>query len=154
MMTITPVQTRTIREATAADLPRILEMGRDFLRASLYRDFFAENPDQMTTLAMRLMREPMSAILLALHDDRPVGMLGLVCYRHFISDEPIAGEVFYWVDAAARGIGVRLLRAAERWAHDHGATAMQMIAPDPRAEQLYSALGYRPVERTFQRSLR
>lgn len=153
MLTITPVQTRTIREATADDLPRVVEMGRDFLQASTYRTLYAENTTQMGLLAMRLILDPQSAILLAMHDDRAVGMIGLIAYRHFISDEPIAGEVFYWVDEGSRGAGVRLLRAAERWAREHGALAIQMIAPDDRAERLYTALGYQPVERTFQRSL-
>lgn len=142
----------TIRCATTADVPRIVEMGATFLRESSYA-MFLKNADQLTALAHKLIAGDQSAFLLIEKGDRIVGMLGIVAYDHFVSGDRTAGEVVYWVETAARGCGVRLLRAAEAWARAHGAVLMQMVSPTPRVDQLYARLGYAPIERVFQRAL-
>jgi GNAT superfamily N-acetyltransferase len=143
----------TIRPGTAEDLPAIVAMGRDFLAASPYAPHFAENQVQMQALATQLIAADTAAILVAEQDGAIVGMLGIIASPHFISGEMTAGEVFWWVDPAHRGGGVRLLRAAEAWAQARGAVAMQMIAPNDRVGEFYERVGYQPIERTFIRRL-
>jgi hypothetical protein len=56
----------------------------------------------------------------------------------------------WWVEPAARGCGLALLKRAERWALETGATAIQMSAPEARVGRLYERRGYRLVEMTYQ----
>lgn len=142
-----------IRPATSEDIPRIVAMGLTFLRASSYRSIFLENAEQIAALATRLIGSPDGDVLLVERDAQVVGMIGMVVFDHFISGQRTASEVVYWVDEAARGAGVRLLRAAEQWAKTHDAVLMQMISPEPRVDLLYQRLGYAQIERIFQRTL-
>lgn len=141
-----------IRPATHADIPTLVAMGRQFREQTAYRDLIAEAPEQMANLC-RLLIDGAGAILVLETDGFVVGMIGLHCAPHFFSGEPVAGEVFWWVDPEHRGGGLRLLKAAEQWAREQGATVLQMIAPDGRVEQLYERLGYRAIERTYYRKL-
>ena len=160
-LALAPCNTTTritcIRSARETDLDRIVEMGRRFLASTSYRDVIADNPSQMARLATGLLDHAQGTILVAERVTSPdplpqvVGMIGLFAFEHPIAGERIAGELFWWVEPAHRGIGLRLLRAAEQWAHDHGATALQMIAPTPDVERLYERLGYARVEVHYQR---
>lgn len=141
-----------IREATLADIPALTRMGLAFLRTSGYRSFVRENPAQIAVLAERLITTQ-GVVLLAERHGVAVGMIGLVAGPHFISGDLFVGEVIYWIEPTARGLGVRLLRAAERWAAAYGALTMQMISPNARVDALYERFGYQPVERTFQRTV-
>jgi GNAT superfamily N-acetyltransferase len=142
-----------IRLATLSDVDAIVAMGLAFLRQSDYRTHIAENPDQMRVLAHHLLNSPDGAFFVADHDGRLVGVLGIIAYAHHMSGERTAGELVWWVDPAKRGIGLRLLKAAEQWAKDQGAVTLQMIAPTEDVERLYTRLGFSPVERTYQRRI-
>lgn len=141
------------RFATRADLDAIVAMGRRFLAASSYRAHVAENPEQMRILAAMLIDGHESVIIVAEDASGLVGMIGLLLYDHPMSGARVCGELFWWVEPEKRGIGVRLLKDAERWAKAHGAFALAMIAPTPEVETLYERLGYQAVERAYQRAL-
>lgn len=144
---------RAIRPADVTDLPAVVALGQRFLAEAEYRGVIAENPAQMEALALRLITGDDATVLLVEHDGEPVGMIGLLFYPHLISAEPLAGELFWWVNPERRRDGVRLLRAAETWARDRGAMFMQMVAPNGRVGQFYEALGYVKVETMYQRTL-
>lgn len=131
-----------IREATVADLPALLEMGRAFRQQTVYARRIPENLDRMAALAERLAVTQDGTVLVLERDGRLVGMIGLALFDHHLSGERTAGEVFFWVDPAHRGHGVRLLRRAEAWAKAQGATTLQMVAPTPDVETLYRRMGY------------
>lgn len=143
----------SVRTADLSDVQRIVEMGTEFLRESRYRSAFLENPAQIETLARQIIGSEHGVVLLLEKADRVVGMIAVIAYDHFISGQRVVGEVVYWVEAAARGLGLRLLKAAEAWAKTEGAVLMQMISPEPRVDALYQRLGYAPIERIFQRAL-
>ena len=140
-----------IRQATASDVPRLVEMGRRFRSETGYARVLAENPQKMTELATQLTS--LGCLLVSERAGQLVGMLGYFVYPHFISGEQTAGEVFWWVEPECRGEGVKLLREAEKRARESGAERMQMIAPTDRVANLYKRLGYEFVEASYQRSL-
>jgi GNAT superfamily N-acetyltransferase len=143
----------TIRPATLADVPRLVAMGRQQLAAT-YGDAIADAPAALEALATQLVTTPTCACFVADQAGAVVGMIGLVAYAHPCAGAPTAGEVMWWVDPAARGIGAALLKRAERWACETGASQIQMIAPaggDPRVGLLYQRRGYRALETTYQR---
>jgi len=144
---------RVIRPATMEDVPALVAMGRQFAQTEMYRDVLRENPEQMAIVAGNLIGHESGAILVLERDGILVGMIGLVCTLHFLSGEMYAGEVFWWVTPGQRGDGVRLLRAAESWAIEHGAKALQMIAPTERVGQFYDRMGFTRTEISYQKEL-
>jgi GNAT superfamily N-acetyltransferase len=143
-----------IREATEADVPRMVEMGLRFQRSSRYAALLAENPAQMEALARRTVTDPSTTALLAVQDDDAVvGMICLFAYVHHISGEMTGGELAFWVEPRARRAGLGLLAAAETWAAQQGCTVLEVVSPDERVDRLYTHLGYAPSERSFRKTL-
>lgn len=142
-----------VREATLADVPRIVAMGRRFITETGYAARIPVNPTQMQAFVERLIDGEFATVFVADEGGDVIGMIGAFTYQHPISDEFLASEVFWWVEPERRGSGLRLLRAAERWARAKGAVKLQMIAPTPEVERIYAALGYDKVETTYAREL-
>jgi GNAT superfamily N-acetyltransferase len=142
-----------IREATLADLPRLVEMGVRFIAQTAYAELVQADPERMQSIAEGVLEASNGTVFVSEHDGTITGMIGVLVYPHPFSNEPTGFDLFWWVEPEARGHGVRLMRAAEAWAKARGATKMQMVAPSPRVEELYARLGYRPIEVAYQRSL-
>jgi RimJ/RimL family protein N-acetyltransferase len=140
-----------IRPAVEADIPRLVEMGRRFLASSPYSKFLPENPESMRVLIAQLVG--WGTLLVSEAEGNVTGMIGFMVFNHPMSGEKIGGEIFWWVDPEARGIGLELLKQAEQAVREAGGKKMQMIAPDEGIEKLYQRLGYSQVETTYQRSL-
>jgi GNAT superfamily N-acetyltransferase len=144
----------TIRAATTADLPALVTMGRRFL-AMLYTDRLKDAPDRLDALASQLVGDANSLVLVSEQAGEVVGMIAMVCYEHPMSGDPMAVEMFWWVEPEQRGDGMRLFRRARAWAKARGARILQMIAPatNPDVAAMYDRLGFVPMETTYQRSL-
>ncbi len=140
-----------IRPATLADLPRLVEMGVAFLRSSTYAAIFPEDPARIAAVMGAFITDADKRALVATSGDRVVGLILACVYDQPWSGERSVGEFCWWVDPDARGIGLRLLRAIEQWAQQEHAVVIQLAAPTPAVEQLYTRLGYVPVERHFQK---
>lgn len=142
-----------IRAALLADVPRIVEMGRQFLAASPYSQWYAEAPEKMRDLAVGLIQQAGSTILVVEDAGLVTGMIGLTVFEHPISGERMATEHFWWMDDAHRGAGVDLLQQAEAWAKRHGATALQMMAPNKLVARYYRMAGFEQVETIHQKRI-
>ena|ERR1051326_1213076 len=144
-----------IREATDADIPRLIEMGRRFQGATSYDASVTENGASLAALCVRLIESDAGLLLVADADGLPVGMIGAFLFPHHFSGRLTVGEVFFWVEPEHRGCGVRLLRRAERWAQERGALQIQMIRPQDAVSvgTLYERLGYRPLEVAYAKEL-
>lgn len=147
--------TTQIRPARVEDLPRCVEMARHFLAASSYAGGLIENPAQFADVGARLIDHPESTLLIADRSGEAVGMIGVYVYSHPYSAERFASELFWWVEPDARGCGLQLLRMAEEWAMLHGATRMQVVAPqsNPALGLVYERLGFTELETHYQRTL-
>jgi GNAT superfamily N-acetyltransferase len=140
-----------IRPATEPDIPRLLKMGARFIAETPYKNHIFANPEQMEKLAKQLMAS--GGVLVYERDGELIGMLGYVVFPHYVSGELIAGEVFWWVEPEARGIGRELMKVAEEQARAAGAKRFQFVAPTERVAKLYERLGYERVEVMYQRAL-
>ena len=140
-----------IREAKIDDIPRIVAMGKLFRESTPYSMFIGENSNRMAELAKTLIAG--HGVLVSERDGQLTGMLGFLRYSHFISGDPLAGEVFWWVDPDRRGEGVKLLIEMERRAKQDGAKFVQMIAPSKKVAGFYGKMGYEYVEETWQKNL-
>lgn len=142
-----------IREAIRSDVPAIVAMGERFASDTDYRDRLTVVPTQLAATAEHLIANDEAVMLVAEREGAVIGMLALLLYPHPMSGERVASEIVWWVEPEHRGSGLRLLRAAERWACEHGAAVLHMIAPNDRIGALYQRLGYVPVETAWQRRI-
>lgn len=143
----------TIREATVEDIPALVEMGKRFRAETRYVGIVEENAEQMAETARRLIESPSGVVFVACDASIPIGMIGMMAYPDHISGARVAGEVFWWMEPEARGHGLRLLRAAEKWAKEQCASSIQMVAPDERVEYLYRRLGYSRIETSYGKAV-
>ena len=142
-----------IRKAEPADMGRIVEMGTRFVEETTYREHVSIDPQRLTGTVVDLATNPNGVILVSENGNHVDGMIAMLMYEHPYSGIMTAFELVWWVDPEARGTGRQLLSAAEGWAREMGAKAVQMVAPNLRVGALYERLGYRPIETSYQRSL-
>lgn len=154
----------TIREATAADIADLIALGLRFRATTTYADILAENPAQMQATAAQLIADPHAVIFVS--EDRSglvSGMVGLQGFTHPISGDWTVGESFLYVMPEARGHGALLIRQAEQWSRNQGATQLHVSAPSapqrgrtydrPPVGLLYERLGYRVIEMGYTKKL-
>lgn len=143
-----------IRPARPEDVPAIVQMGLRFL-ADVYAGKIAHpDPDRMARTAGWLIDDdPTRALLVSEADGAVTGMIGVFVFDHAMTGERMASELMWWVEPSHRGHGLRLLTAARLWAKAAGATTIQMIAPTPEVEVLYTRLGYMKIESAYAGAL-
>ncbi len=143
----------TIREATLADVPQLVEMGRAF-RLAVYDGSVEDNPEQMAETAAMFVASPTCVIFVSEGVGGELsGMLGLVWHRHFISGAATVSEAFWWSEAP--GAGMRLLKRGQQWARERGATRFQMVQPasNARLGTFYEGLGFALIEHGWELTL-
>ena len=133
-----------IREATVEDIPRIVELGAEFLAYSPYRHH-ALDREAFASFAHGLIASEDGVVLLS--DDGMFG--GLITGLYFNPAIRVASELFWW----ARKEGRQLREAFEAWARDRGAEEVHMTGLlDERAAtiaKVFKRAKYAPSEVAF-----
>lgn len=144
-----------IRLAKESDIPRITELGREYLLEGPYREQITDNPSAVWTFSKWLLSQE-NARVLVLEEGGVQGVLAFVIYPHYYGGELCASELIWCVDKAHRGRGsMELLWTAEKMAYDMGAVRMQLTAPTPEIGKLYEhCRGYSLVEIGYQAKLK
>lgn len=145
-----------IRNATEADIPRIVEMSRKFYATTRYADLVGMDDDTVAALARQLM----DSVMLVHETDGSIdGMVGLVVAPFmFNGASKVAYEVVWWVDPMAQGAGVgkALLAAVEPACRARGADAVVMVhlaTSPPQAAALYERAGYQHSETSYSKRI-
>ena len=132
-----PIEIHPLREAELPTIER--ELGLDVAAPGKHRDRFARQQERSVVY------------LVAWLNDRPVGH-GLVKWQgadnpelHSIHDCPDIEDLFVNPTVRSRGIGSRLLEAAENLARERGYAKIGLAVgvENPRAHALYESRGYR-----------
>jgi GNAT superfamily N-acetyltransferase len=142
-----------IRRAIPDDLERIVEMGMRFVAETGYQDLIQVRPEKLADTVLSIVTNPDGVVFVSESGDQVTGMIAMLAFDHPYSGTRTASEAVWWVDPEHRGVGLRLLRAAEDWAKENGAKVMQMVAPTEEIGALYARLGFKPIETSYQRSL-
>lgn len=138
--------------ATFDDWEDFLEMGHEFYTQSGYSDM----GDFNETLLLEVFEKLIANESLIMGDG---GMIGWLVFPVFMTGRMVAQELFWWVDQDKRktGLGLKLLKAAEKKAKEQGAQHMLMLCLDrldgEKVAKLYGAMGYESREQTFMRAL-
>lgn len=147
-----------IREATTQDIPRLIEMGRQFLLSGPYKDVIEDHPETPRQLAEKLLGLPESAkVIVAENRGAISGVLAFIVYPHFYSGRPTAQEIIWLTDPEERKKfpfdGIALFSYAQKVAKEMGAEYMQFTAPTHEVAQLYELKGYTQIEVGYQKRL-
>jgi GNAT superfamily N-acetyltransferase len=139
----------TIREATMEDVPVLSEL--------LGQLGYPSAPAAVRARLERMLEEPGQHVLVADLDGRVVG-LATVIVRHVISnDAPFArlASVVVADGYRSRGIGQKLVEAAEDIGRDARCYAIEVTSGDhrSRAHDFYRRLGYEERPRRFMKAL-
>lgn len=136
-----------IRNATAGDIPALIELGTLMYLESRYSENSPFDADKCAELAQNLIYSPSGCVLVAEKDGQIIGWLGGGIAEQFFSHQLMAFEYGLFVAPEHRGgsAGPRLARAFIDWSKEHGAAVINMgITTGVHAErtgQLYSRLG-------------
>lgn len=136
-----------IRPMTVEDIPRLIEMGRDFHKESDQYNLYSFCEEKLWDMGIAALEE--SHQMCIVHDRNGVdGMLYGFAYEQFFSRDMSASEVFVFVSQDARGalIGKRLIKAFELWAASLGVKEMRVGVSagitTERTVGFYEKLGY------------
>lgn len=108
---------------------------------------FAFDLDVMDGVLTRMIGDGRASVLMT---DR--GVIGGILQPAYCDPSWVyAVEMFWW----ARGDGLALLRAFERWAQQAGASEVRMtsLAALPRADRLLRRVGYAPAEVSYSKAV-
>lgn len=136
-----------IRNATAGDIPVLIELGTRMYLESRYSQNSPFDADKCAELAQSLIYSPSGCVLVAEKDGHVIGWLGGGIAEQFFSRQLMAFEYGLFVAPEHRGgsAGPRLARAFIDWSKEHGAAVINMgITTGVHAERtghLYSRLG-------------
>lgn len=129
--------------ATEADLPLIVELGREAHVGSIWDGLAEFDAESFEASARHLMEGEDSEVFVC---DR--GTFWIARFPLFFNHaEAVAHEVFFY----ATRHGDALRREAEAWAGPGLQTICRHEKTDPRLDILYRRAGYQPIERTFIR---
>ena len=147
-----------IRLATADDMDALLEMGRNFVAATV-EDSMGFDAESLKGTMLALIDSDDGALFVA-EGDGLIGMIGGILYpAYFNKGQKTGQELFWWVEPQSRGgkDAVQLMRALMQWAQEAGAGTFSMLSIEPlridSVERLYLRNGFKPLERTYMKVL-
>ena len=142
-----------IRDATVADVPRLVNLGCAFMSESSYADHLSVNKQAMAKLFLMLVRAEHGRLIVDEHEGKIVGMIGVLATFHPHSDDQCLSELLWYVSPAHRGSGVRLLHAAEQWGRTVGARKFLVVSPNSKVSEFYRRCGFARLEEQFIKDL-
>jgi GNAT superfamily N-acetyltransferase len=143
----------TVRELAPSDKPSILALALESWSDAPFRDE-TPNAERIEASADWFIGSADAKGWLLVDGETIRGVLGVLFTNHLFTGRRIGIQWWWWVQPSARnGSGLLLLREAEKWAKEHGATALQLLAPSPAFRSLCERLDYNPVEMMYQKEL-
>lgn len=144
-----------IRDATHADIPRLLILGEQMHAESRYRGL-PYSAEKMAGLFAGLVDGGDGCLLVAEKAGGVVGVFAGWCAPHYFTDARVASDFGLFVEPAHRGgaLAALLLRRFVAWARDRGAVLIDAgITTGVHLEattRMYCGLGFVPVGTVFE----
>lgn len=148
-----------LRIADGNDIPELKRMALNFKAHSPYKDFPVDEDKIQEFLGKIIEAAPKDAIILmAIVDDKPVGMLVGLSAEFIFSRDKYASELAWWVDPEFRGsAGKELQEAFAYWAKKVGCKYLSMALLEnedaKKIKKIYKKLGLVPAEQTWIREI-
>lgn len=139
-----------IREATVADIPRLLEMGKRFADDAGVTARVGWDEASVIALLNNLIESPGGILLIGEHS-----MFGGLIYRHPFNANCVVFQEMFWRSEGREGL--RAFYTALDRAKELGATHCAMMATEgsepERVSALYTRMGFAPFDRAFIKEL-
>ncbi len=128
------------------------------------REFYASSKflhgfelERFVNLWTGFLESGTGVIFVAIHGEEIVGAIGGIAHQDLYNGRMLASEMFWRVNDGERGEGVRLYRAFERWAEEHGCQRIIMaylhdVMPE-KVARFYERLGFVAVETHYSKTL-
>lgn len=145
-----------IRLLTSSDLDEAMDLLQKFRDSApvpgrLDRSVFSANWNQLFELGA-------GTIIGYFSENKLIGCIGLILSKDINDADMVAQEAFWFVDPSKRGIGIKLLMWAEKWAKDNGFVRILMghlnNEEGKHLPSIFSRLGYSPAEVTYVKTLK
>ncbi len=136
------------------DLDQVRNGILDFIARMDYHDFLPETSHGIVAGLERLLNLPEVEILVAEHNGRLVGGIGMI-YAPCLWNLGLlnAEELFWWVsEDAPSSTALRLLRSVQAEAKKRGCKmiSMKSLTSSPETiDKVYRKMGLRPVDKTY-----
>ena len=106
---------------------------------------------------MGLLEAEAGTVIAATENDKIIGGIGLLTYPAFEDDVLNTQEAFWYVKEDNRGAGVKLYKAAEKYAKEVGSKRLAMIyletSMPQKVETFYKRIGFKKAETTYIKEL-
>lgn len=144
-----------LRPLTSADLPAVVRLAPMFwaegkLPGKFVPEVFLRTWESLFSLGIGQM-------IGSFDGDRVTGVLGFILSPDANDGEIVATEMFWFVDPASRGDGLRLFRAFETEAKAAGAKRLIMVhlssINGPELKHLYERCGYHEIETQYLKDI-
>ncbi len=142
-----------IRHATTLDVPYIVEFVKRFYHETSYSRYAPFCAETVAELTEKLSKS--GILLIATHEDKIVGILGLVVAPFlFNSNVLTCSEVIWYVtpEQQKSGIGIKMIQRADEIRRLRGCTAFQMMRLEEspsKLDEVFLKLGFHPTEHCF-----
>ena len=143
-----------IRKATHDDIFDLLVLARGFSKEAPAMHKW--DKDKTEAMLKTCLDNEATTILVMDHDGEVVGGIVGVIQPMFMSHTVIASELAWFVDPAHRGRGaIKLVKAFETWAKEHGADYLTMadIRGIADLSKLYERQGYQLTEAAYSKKV-
>lgn len=149
----------TVQPAQPADMEAILRMAADFHAATCYAGIIPLDLATLEDTIAGLAQNPNGVVLVAKDNTgQAVGMAAAIANPHwFNASHKVGQEMFWWVDAAARGsrAGFALIAGLEDWAKAVHCRSISMastanLTPDVLG-RVYLRRGYVPQDMFYSK---
>ena len=115
------------------------------------------NEDKWAFTWLNLIETGVGKILGLLDEDDIIGGIGLINSPSLEDGALVVQEAFWFVDEKHRGGGIKLFRAAEKYAKQIGAERLMMIhletSMPEKLKKFYKAMNYKLAETTYIKEL-
>lgn len=117
-----------IRPATAADIPRMVELGRAMHAESPVFSRMRFDPEKLAATIAHMIDSPGGFAYVAVHGGQVVGGLVAMAAPHYFSPDLVACDLAFFMAADHRGglSMVRMVGEYVRWAQGMGAVLIQL----------------------------
>ena len=156
--------TGVVRKMRVADIAAVLGLILEFRREALDNTSVSFDEATLRKRFTTALADESPIILIAEDGEKVVGMIaGILLSSYFDDGQFWAVEVMWYVSKEHRGTahGKRLLEAFEKWAKEHGAHRVIMIAGhysvntggDALLDRYYKRQGYRRLETYYMKDV-
>ncbi|HFS8941461.1 TPA: N-acetyltransferase family protein [Enterobacter roggenkampii] len=136
-----------VRNATAGDIPALIELGARMYIESRYSQNSPFDEEKCADLARNIIASPAGCVLVAEKEGAVIGWMAGGIAEQWFSHQLMAFEYGLFVAPEHRGstAGPRLAKAFITWAKEHGAVLINMGITtgvhEERTGEMYSRLG-------------